>query len=77
MTASDRAHRIDVTGDEMSAAFLDDDGALTGLIAVGRADDLDAARPLVLEHARLSAAALADAGRPLAECRSDAPAVAR
>jgi 3-phenylpropionate/trans-cinnamate dioxygenase ferredoxin reductase subunit len=69
--------RGDVTGDEMSAAFLDGEGVLTGLIAVGRPDDLAAARPLVLEHARLSAAALADGGRPLAECRTDAPAMTR
>jgi pyruvate/2-oxoglutarate dehydrogenase complex dihydrolipoamide dehydrogenase (E3) component len=56
-------------GADMSAAFLDEDGTLTGLIAVARPDDLEAARPLVLEHARLDAASLADGDRPLAECR--------
>lgn len=58
-------------GDDMSAAYLDERGTLTGLIAVSRPDDLAAARTLVLEHARLDARALTDGTRPLAECRAD------
>ena len=62
-------------GDDMSAAFLDDAGVLTGLITVGRPDDLAAARDLVLRRARLTPAAVADAGIPLAECASGIPVV--
>ena len=47
--------------DDMSAAFLDDDDVLTGLITVGRPDDLEAARELVLERARVKPDAVADA----------------
>ena len=53
-------------GDDMSAAFLDDDDVLTGLITVGRPDDLAAARDLVAERARLRPGALADRGRAVA-----------
>ena len=59
----------------MSAAFLDDDDVLTGLITVGRPDDLAAARDLVAERARLDPGALADAGVPLQDCRLERSAV--
>jgi 3-phenylpropionate/trans-cinnamate dioxygenase ferredoxin reductase subunit len=62
-------------GDDMSAAFLADEDVLTGLITVGRPDDLAAARELVLEHPRMSPDALADAATPLAECVLDARVV--
>ena len=61
--------------DDMSAAFLDDDDVLTGLITVGRPDDLEAARELVLESARVKPDAVADARAPLRECRHEAPLV--
>jgi hypothetical protein len=59
--------------DDMSAAFLAGDGSLTGLISVGRPDDLAAARVLVAAGARLDPAAVKDAGVPLAAC--ELPAV--
>ena len=62
-------------GDDMSAAFLDDDDVLTGLITVGRPDDLAAARDLVTERAQLDPGALADAGVPLQDCRLEHSAV--
>ncbi len=52
-------------GEDMSAAFLAEDDVLTGLISVGRPDDLAAARDLVTLRARLQPAALADGGMPL------------
>ena len=61
--------------DDMSAAFLDDDDVLTGLITVGRPDDLEAARELVLESARVKPDAVADARAPLRECLHEAPLV--
>jgi 3-phenylpropionate/trans-cinnamate dioxygenase ferredoxin reductase subunit len=64
-------------GDDMSVAFLDDDGVLTGLLVVGRPDDLEAARTLVPAHARLAPGAVADGRLPLAECRLGQPAVTR
>ena len=63
-------------GDDMSAAFLDEDDVLTGLIAVGRPDDLAAARELVIDRARLDPCVLADAGMPLSACRVEHSAVA-
>ena len=63
-------------GDDMSAAFLAEDDVLTGLICVARPDDLDAARELVPQRARLNPKAVA-AGAPLAECRLDLPVVTR
>jgi 3-phenylpropionate/trans-cinnamate dioxygenase ferredoxin reductase subunit len=62
-------------GDDMSAAFLDEDDALTGLIAVGRPGDLAAARELVIERARLDPRVVADAGIPLSACRLEQSAV--
>ena len=56
-------------GEDMSAAYLDDDGVLTGLIAVGRPDDLAAARELVVQRARLAAGGITDGKLPLADCR--------
>lgn len=71
-----RAHlRGSAEDDDMSAAFLDDDDALTGLITVGRPDDLEAARDLVRERARVRPDAIADARRPLRECLLDVEAV--
>jgi 3-phenylpropionate/trans-cinnamate dioxygenase ferredoxin reductase subunit len=61
--------------DDMSAAFIDDDDVLTGLITVGRPDDLEAARELVLERARVRPDALADARVPLRGCLHEAPLV--
>jgi 3-phenylpropionate/trans-cinnamate dioxygenase ferredoxin reductase component len=63
-------------GDDMSAAFLDDEDVLTGLIAVGRPDDLEAARGLVGDGARLDPGALAESGLPLADCRLERSVVA-
>ena len=63
-------------GDDMSAAFLDDEGVLTGLIAVGRPDDLAAARALVTDRACLDHGALADPDVPL-DCHVEHPAVTR
>ena len=60
-------------GDDMSAAFLDDDDVLTGLIAVGRPDDLAAARELVTERVRMSPDALGDSGVPLRSAGSSRP----
>jgi 3-phenylpropionate/trans-cinnamate dioxygenase ferredoxin reductase subunit len=62
-------------GDDMSAAFLDHDDVLTGLITVGHPDDLAAARELVLQRARVKPAALADGRTPLSECLLDVPVV--
>jgi 3-phenylpropionate/trans-cinnamate dioxygenase ferredoxin reductase subunit len=62
--------------DDMSAAFLDDDDVLTGLITVGRPDDLEAARELVLEGARIRPDAVADPRVPLRECLHQTPLVA-
>ena len=59
----------------MSAAFLDDDDVLTGLITVGRPDDLEAARELVLERARVKPDAIATRGVPLRECLLERAAV--
>ena len=59
--------RGSVDGEDMSAAYLDDDGVLTGLIAVGRPDDLAAARELIIQRARLTADAIADGSMPLAD----------
>jgi 3-phenylpropionate/trans-cinnamate dioxygenase ferredoxin reductase subunit len=64
-------------GDDMSAVFLDDEDAMTGLIAVGRPDDLAAARELVGERARLRPGALADSALPLLECRLERPVTTR
>jgi len=64
-------------GDDMSAAYLDDDDVLTGLITVGRPDDLAAARELVIDRARLDPRALADAGIPLSACRLEHSGVTR
>ena len=55
-------------GDDMSAAFLDDDDVLTGLIAVGRPDDLAAARELV-PRARVSRRRGRRRRAAVAECR--------
>jgi NADPH-dependent 2,4-dienoyl-CoA reductase/sulfur reductase-like enzyme len=63
-------------GDDMSIAFLDDRDVLRGLLAVGRPDDLAAARELVLERARLAPASVADDDILLAACRLEQPAVA-
>jgi hypothetical protein len=62
-------------GDDMSAAYLDDDDVLTGLITVGRPDDLAAARDLVAERARVNHDALADPSVPLQDCRLEHSAV--
>ena len=62
-------------GDAMSAAFLDADDVLTGLICVGRPDDLAAARELVVAHAKMKPGVLADAGVPLQECAVTIPLV--
>jgi 3-phenylpropionate/trans-cinnamate dioxygenase ferredoxin reductase subunit len=62
-------------GDDMSAAFLAEDDVLTGLITVGRPDDLAAARELVLERGQMRPDALTDAATPLSECLLDAPLV--
>ena len=73
-----RAHfRGPAEGEDMSAAFLDGDDALTGLITVGRPDDLAAARDLVRERAHVRPDAIADARLPLRECVLDAQAVTR
>jgi 3-phenylpropionate/trans-cinnamate dioxygenase ferredoxin reductase subunit len=64
-------------GDDMSAAFLADDDVLTGLVSVGRPDDLAAARGLVTDRARLDPAAFADPRVPLPDCRLAGTAVAR
>jgi 3-phenylpropionate/trans-cinnamate dioxygenase ferredoxin reductase subunit len=61
--------------DDMSAAFLDDDDLLTGLITVGRPDDLAAGRELVLGGARVKPDAVADARVPLRECLHEPPLV--
>ncbi|MDX6560757.1 MAG: 3-phenylpropionate/trans-cinnamate dioxygenase ferredoxin reductase component [Gaiellales bacterium] len=64
-------------GDDMSAAFLADDDVLTGLVSVGRPDDLAAARGLVSDRARLDPAAFADPRVPLPDCRRAHTAVTR
>lgn len=56
-------------GEDMSAAYLDGDGVLTGLIAVGRPDDLAAARELVVQRTRLAVDVITGGRRPLADCR--------
>ncbi len=61
--------------DDMSAAFLDADDVLTGLITVGRPDDLAAARELVVRRARMRPDALADADVALQECAVAVPLV--
>lgn len=63
------------TDEDMSAAFLGADDALTGLICVGRPDDLAAARELVLRRARMRPSPLANAATPLLDCVRDVPAV--
>jgi 3-phenylpropionate/trans-cinnamate dioxygenase ferredoxin reductase component len=71
-----RAHfRGSAEDDDMSVAFLDEDNALTGLITVGRPDDLAAARELVCERARVRPDAIANARLPLHECLLDVQAV--
>ncbi|MDX6620343.1 MAG: 3-phenylpropionate/trans-cinnamate dioxygenase ferredoxin reductase component [Gaiellales bacterium] len=62
-------------GDDMSAAYIADDGVLTGLITVGRPEDLAAAAELVVERARLAPHLLADDRVPLAACRLKQPLV--
>ena len=62
-------------GDTMSAAFLEADNVLTGLISVGRPDDLAAARELVLRRPRMQTDLLTDAGVPLQECTFAVPSV--
>jgi 3-phenylpropionate/trans-cinnamate dioxygenase ferredoxin reductase subunit len=69
--------RGSVDGDDMSAAFIDDDGTLTGVIAVDRPDDFATARELVREHARLDPGRVRDGGLPLAACRVEQPVVTR
>jgi 3-phenylpropionate/trans-cinnamate dioxygenase ferredoxin reductase subunit len=59
--------RGSLDGDDMSIAYLDDDDVLVGLITVGRADDLAAARTLVPAGARLDPTLVADADRALEE----------
>jgi NADPH-dependent 2,4-dienoyl-CoA reductase/sulfur reductase-like enzyme len=61
--------------DELSAAYLDDDGVLTGLVSVGRPDELATARELVLSAARLNPTAVADSRIPLSACLLEAPLV--
>jgi 3-phenylpropionate/trans-cinnamate dioxygenase ferredoxin reductase subunit len=61
--------------DDMSAAFVDDDDVLRGLITVGRPDDLATARELVPEGARVRPEAVADSRVPLRECVPDAAVI--
>ena len=55
--------------DDLAIAYLDDEGALAGLLTVGRQADLEAARELVVERALLDRELLADASVPLDACR--------
>jgi 3-phenylpropionate/trans-cinnamate dioxygenase ferredoxin reductase subunit len=53
----------------LSIAYLDGQGALAGLLTVGRQADLEAARRLVVDRTPLHPELLADASVPLGACR--------
>jgi 3-phenylpropionate/trans-cinnamate dioxygenase ferredoxin reductase subunit len=53
----------------MSIAYLDEQGALAGLLTVGRQSDLEAARELVVDRALLDPELIADPSVPLGGCR--------
>ena len=55
--------------DDLAIAFLDEAGALSGLLTVGRPADLEAARELIVDGVVLDRDLLADASVPLDACR--------
>jgi hypothetical protein len=51
---------------KFTAFYVDDDGAVTAALTVGRSDDLEAASRFIKEKSRPDRAALADEGTDLA-----------
>jgi 3-phenylpropionate/trans-cinnamate dioxygenase ferredoxin reductase subunit len=68
-TGASAVVRGTLDGEDMSIAYLDDDGVLVGLITVGRSDDLADARTLITDGARLDASRVADADVRLSDSR--------
>jgi len=66
--------RGSLEGDDLAVAYLDDAGALAGLLTVARPADLEAARELVTSRAPVDPELVTDASVPLADARREARA---